>query len=52
MAKGFKQEKSIVFDEVFLPFVKMNILKSVLALVECEFVLGECEGSVSSRRLT
>ena len=33
MAKGFKKEWGIDFDEVFSPIVKMTILQSVLARI-------------------
>ena len=36
VAKGFKQEKDVEFDDIFSPMVKMTTLRCVLGLVAKE----------------
>jgi hypothetical protein len=41
LVKGFAQKKGIDFDEIFSPIVKMNSIRTILSLVEVEYLYLE-----------
>ena len=38
VVKGFAQNKGIYFDEIFSPVVKMTSIRTILSLVEVEYL--------------
>ena len=49
VTKGYAQEKGIYFDKTFLPMVKTNTLRIVLALMATEYMeLVQMDGKIAS----